>query len=73
MKGRGFDRKLKYSINLKKTKSYIRTNNTESKEFVTREDMRQEGVLNLTTSNAILDEETKEVKGDHQERNYERP
>ena len=54
--------KIKIQHKFKKTKSYIRTNNTESKEFVTREDMRQGGVLNLTTFNVILDEAAKEVK-----------
>lgn len=47
----------------KNTRNYVRTNNSESEEFVTKEGVRQGGVLSPTLFNIILDDVAKEVKG----------
>lgn len=46
----------------KRTRNYVRTNNTQSEEFRTNEGLRQGGVLSPTLFNIILDDITKEVK-----------
>lgn len=64
LKRRGIKNRLRKNIAslYKNTRNYVRTNNTESEEFVTKEGVRQGGVLSPTLFNIILDDVTKEVK-----------
>lgn len=45
------------------TRNIVRTGNLESKEFVTKEGLRQGGVLSPTLFNLVMDDIVKEVKG----------
>lgn len=64
LKRREVDNKLSNNIkNLyKNTRTYVRTGNLQSSEFVTSEGLRQGGVLSPTLFNVLMDDIIKEVK-----------
>lgn len=63
---RGIDQGLIGAIRsiYKNTRNYVRTGNLHSEEFITKEGLRQGGVLSPTLFNVIMDDAIKEVK-DH--------
>lgn len=46
----------------KRTRNYVRTGNQQSEEFITKEGLRQGGVLSPTLFNVLMDDVIKEVK-----------
>lgn len=65
LKRRGVNKKLRDNIKTmyKITRNYVRTGNSQSDIFETKDGLRQGGVLSPTLFNVIMDDVLKEVKG----------